>query len=77
MNFGNYAKARDIFLLNLQDNPNHNLTLRMLAELYGKLKQLENQKEALLRFLSVMSGADDDLKVVREARAQLDKLLRT
>jgi tetratricopeptide (TPR) repeat protein len=77
MNFGNYAKARDIFLLNLQDNPNHNLTLRMLAELYGKLKQPENQKEALLRFLSVMSGADDDLKVVREARAQLDKLLRT
>jgi len=76
MKLGNYAKARDVFILNLQDNPNHGLTLRMLAELYGILKQPENQKETLLRFLSVMSGADEGLAVVKEARTKLDKLLQ-
>jgi tetratricopeptide (TPR) repeat protein len=75
-NLGNYAKARDVYIQNLQDNPNHGLTLRLLADLYGVLKQPENQKETLLRFLSVMSGADEDLKVVKEARAQLDRLLQ-
>jgi tetratricopeptide (TPR) repeat protein len=73
---GNYAKARDVYLLNLQDNPNHGLTLRLLAELYGVLKQPENQKETLLRFLSVMSGADEDVKIVKDARQQLDRLLQ-
>lgn len=76
MDLGNYAKARDVFLLNLQDNPNHGLTLRLLAELYGILKQPENQKETLLRFLSVMSGADEGLAVVKDARNQLDRLLQ-
>lgn len=76
MKLGNYAKARDVYLLNLQDNPNHGLTLRFLAELYGILKQPENQKETLLRFLSVMSGADEGLAVVKDARAQLNRLLQ-
>lgn len=76
MKLGNYAKARDVYLLNLQDNPNHGLTLRFLAELYGILKQPENQKETLLRFLSVMSGADEGLAAVKDARAQLNRLLQ-
>jgi len=76
VHMGNYPKARELYLLNLQDNPNHGLTLQWLAELYGILKQPEEQKETLLRYLSVMSGGDEDLPAIKAARAQLNKLIQ-
>lgn len=73
---GDLAKARDIFLANLQDNPNHAQTLKRLADLYKTLKQTDNQKEMLLRYLSVMSGADDEVVAVKTARTDLNRLLQ-
>jgi tetratricopeptide (TPR) repeat protein len=74
---GNYAKARDILMMNLLDNPNHALTLIRLANVYKELKQTDNQKETLLRYLSVMSGADEEVIAVKNARIELNKLLQS
>ncbi len=72
---GDLVRARDTYLLNFADNPNHAQTLLALADVHESLRQPEQQKEALLRYLSVMSGADDDIPDLVRARRKLDKLI--
>jgi|GEM_PF-1250839 len=72
---GDLVRARDTYLLNFADNPNHARTLLALADVYESLRQPEQQKETLLRYLSVMSGADDEIPDLLQARRKLNKLI--
>ncbi len=72
---GDLVRARDTYLLNFADNPNHARTLLALADVYESLRQPEQQKEALLRYLSVMSGADEEIPDLLQARRKLNKLI--
>lgn len=73
---GNYEKAKETYLTNLEDNPNHPLSLFQLAQVYKDLGDVENQKQMLLRFLSVTSGADEDIDEIIIARKQVDSLIQ-
>lgn len=72
---GDLVRARDAYLTNFGDNPNHAHTLLALADVYEALRQPEQQKETLLRYLSVMSGADEEVPGVIAARKKLNKLI--
>jgi tetratricopeptide (TPR) repeat protein len=71
---GELAKAQELFLTNLEDNPNHPFSLFTLAQIYKDRGDTENQRQTLLTYLSVMSGADESAEDVQTARAQLDSL---
>lgn len=71
---GNLDEAETQLLSNLQFNPNHSFTLNYLAKVYKEKGDSEKQKQYLLTYLSVMSGADEDLKDVVEARNELNSL---
>lgn len=73
---GDYEKAEETYLTNLKDNPNHPLSLFRLAQVYKNIGDVENQKQMLLKFLSVTSGADEDVEEVIKARKQLDSLVQ-
>ena len=72
---GKLDLAEEILLNNLNDNPNHPYTLFILAKVYKEKGNPEKQKQMLLTYLSVMSGADEDIRDVIEARQQLDSLM--
>jgi len=69
-----YAEAESTYRENLAENPNFAHTLYLMAQLYRDNGQTDNQKQMLLKYLSVMSGADDDVPDAITARAQLDSL---
>jgi len=71
---GELEKAQELLLTNLTDNPNHPFSLFRLSQVYKDKGDIENQKQALLTYLSVMSGADESVEDVQTARAQLDSL---
>jgi tetratricopeptide (TPR) repeat protein len=71
---GQLDLAEQTFEENLKDNPNHPFTLDSMAKLYKAKGDVDKEKQMLLMFLSVMSGADDDIKQVNEAREELDRL---
>jgi len=71
---GELEKARNILLTNLADNPNHPFSLFTLSQIYKGTGATDKQEQALLTYLSVMSGADDSVEDVRTARQQLDSL---
>lgn len=71
---GDLDRAEEILLSNLEDNPNHPLSLFYLARVNSKKGDTAKQMKSLQRYLSVMSGADDDAANVITARAQLDSL---
>ncbi|MCP4582457.1 MAG: tetratricopeptide repeat protein [candidate division Zixibacteria bacterium] len=71
---GRLDDAENTLLDNLQDNPNHPYSLFALSQLYRDAGKIEKQKQALLTYLSVMSGADDSVEDVHTARVQLDSL---
>jgi len=72
---GELNLAEEVLLTNLDDNPNHPYTLFMLSKVYREMGSTEKQKQTLLTYLSVMSGADEDIREVVEARQQLDSLI--
>lgn len=72
---GKNDEALPLLLANLNDNPNHTLSLYLSAKAYKSQGDKEKQKQMLLTYLSVMSGADDDVEDVVEARAELDSLM--
>ncbi|MCD6163323.1 MAG: tetratricopeptide repeat protein [candidate division Zixibacteria bacterium] len=72
---GEPEKAIKELLANLEDNPNHAFTLFELSQIYKNKEDNENYKQYLLKYLSVMSGADESVKSVITARAQLDSLV--
>lgn len=69
-----FDEAESAYSENLDENPNDARTLFLMAQLYHERGQADKQKQMLLRYLSVMSGADDDVANVITARAQLDSL---
>ena len=69
-----FAEAESVYAENLDENPNEARTLFLMAQLYRERGKADKQKQMLLRYLSVMSGADDDVANVITARAQLDSL---
>jgi tetratricopeptide (TPR) repeat protein len=71
---GQLDLAEQTFEENLKDNPNHPFTLNSMAKLYKAKGDEDKEKQMLLMFLSVMSGADDDIKQVDEAREELNRL---
>jgi len=73
---GNFEKAKECYMANLADNSNHPLSLFQLAQVYKNLGDIENQKQMLLKFLSVTSGADESFVDVIDARKQLDSLVQ-
>jgi tetratricopeptide (TPR) repeat protein len=71
---GELGRAEELLTNNLNDNPNHPYTLEQLAKVYKEQGNIEKQKQTLLMYLSVMSGADDDVQDVIEARQELDAI---
>jgi len=72
--FGKLKQAEKILLANLEDNPNHPFSLFSLSQIYQAMGNSEQQRQMLLKYLSVMSGADDTAENVRTARQQLESL---
>lgn len=72
---GEPEKAEKELLANLEDNPNHAFTLFELSQIYKNNEDKENCKQYLLKYLSVMSGADENVENILTARAQLDSLI--
>ncbi len=60
----------------LKHNPNYPLCLMSLAEAYKHQGNRKDQKEALIRLLSVLKDADEDLKIAERAESDLEKLNR-
>ncbi len=71
---GEYELAKNLYLDNLEENHNHPLSLYGLARIYKHEGNTEKQKQALLSYLSVMSGADDGFYMVDTARKDLESL---
>jgi len=72
--YGKLEQAEKLLLTNLDVNPNHPYTLFSLSQVYKEMGDVELQRQMLLKYLSVMSGADDTAEDVRTARQQLDSL---
>lgn len=71
---GDMEMAETVLKDNLEDNPNHPTSLYYLALVYEKQNRTEDERSTLLRYLSVMSGADEDVVEVKIAREKLDAL---
>lgn len=71
---GKYESAKKYLYTNLEENPNDPLSLYSLARIYKIEGNTQKQKQMLLTYLSVMSGADDDIAEVAEARRELESL---
>ncbi len=71
---GKLEQAEKILLTDLDDNPNNPFALFTLSQVYKEMGNTELQRQILLKYLSVMSGADDTAEDVRTARQQLDSL---
>ena len=69
---GKLDQAEQVLSENLNDNPMHPYTLLELARVYNQKGDTDDEKQMLLTYLSVMSGADDGLADVTEARQMLD-----
>lgn len=71
---GQLDQAEQVLTENLNDNPMHTLTLLDLARVYQQKGETDNEKQMLLTYLSVMSGADDGIAAVADARKMLDAI---